>query len=407
MNRNFQLLENFLREKEQLKISFTQQELQLATQYKISTVKSYFSKKLIGYLVYEESKNLYISSGIKKLSSADFLAYMSQSNISKKKSNLEVFTEKLNERSLDAFILAIENYNRPSSNNRVEAFSIFMINAWELLLKSIIVDRIGYSSVFYENSKNSLCLRDALKKVSNETDLLREKQPIIRNIEIMAELRDQSIHLLIDELQSSLSRIFQAAVLNYINLYKQVVGRFPLAKQGLGLLSLVIEEESLAYPVVSSSYGKETVGEIKAFLEKLEQTETELNSNQFAIPIEYKMVLTKKESDSDIKITSGEEGKNAIIINKPRNPYETHPHRQKDALKEINKQITLKKPLNGYDFQALVFKHQIKGNGKFHYYGKLSNTHSYSQNLIDRFVSLVNSNPQSVEEARNFYKNRK
>ncbi len=408
MNNNFELLENFLRDKEQLKKSFTIQEVQLATEYKTSTIKAYFSKKLIGYLVYEEEKkNQYISSGICKLSSGKFSAYMSQSSIPKYKSESQIFSEKLEQRSLDAFLLAIENYNRPSLNNRVEAFSILIINAWELLLKSILVKQIEYLSIFYNGGKRSLCLRDALQKVCDKTNLLNKGDPTFKNIELLAELRDQSIHLLINELQHSLSRIFQATVLNYINLYEDVFDKFPLAKQGLGLLSLVVEEESLEYPVIASVHGRETAKEVKYFLEKFKQTETELSSNQFAIPIEYKLVLTKKESDSDIKITSGKEGQEAIVISKPRNPDETHPYRQKEVLKEINKKVKLSKPLNQHDFQALIFKHKVKGNANFHHYGKLSNTHSYSQALIDKFVNLVNSNPQSIQEAKKFYRNKR
>ncbi|MEL6441600.1 MAG: DUF3644 domain-containing protein [Cyanobacteria bacterium J06621_8] len=407
MSHNFKSLEKFLREKEQLKISFTLQEVELATTYKISTIKSYFSKKLVGYLVYAENKKSYISSGIYKLSSTEFASYMSQNSTSKQKSDLEIFTKKLKQRSLDAFILAVENYNRPPLNNRVEAFAIFMINAWELLLKSVIAKEKGYSSLFYNNGKQSLGLRDILKKVCNETNLLSNNNPVTKNIEILADIRDQSIHLLLNDLQPSLSRIFQATVLNYIELYKEIVGKSPLITQGLGLLSLVTEEESLEYPVIAYNYGKETAEQIKIFLEKFAKTEAELDSSEFAIPIEYKLVLTKKESDSDIKITSGNSGKDAIIINKPRNPDETHPYRQKDVIKQINQKIKLNKPFNRHDFKVLTYKHKIKGNGKFHHYSKLSNTHSYSSSLVEKFVELIQSNPQSIQEAKESYKNRK
>ncbi|MGQ6481559.1 DUF3644 domain-containing protein, partial [Serratia sp. IR-2025] len=36
-------------------------------------------------------------------------------------------------------ILSLEVYNRPSLDNRVEAFCILSINAWELLLKAELI----------------------------------------------------------------------------------------------------------------------------------------------------------------------------------------------------------------------------------------------------------------------------
>ncbi|WP_223863166.1 DUF3644 domain-containing protein, partial [Enterobacter hormaechei] len=46
-------------------------------------------------------------------------------------------------RSLDAFILSLEVYNRPSLDNRVEAFCILSINAWELLLKAELIKALS------------------------------------------------------------------------------------------------------------------------------------------------------------------------------------------------------------------------------------------------------------------------
>lgn len=404
---NFELLEFFLREKEKSSSSFTMKEVELATNYKLSTIKSYFSKKLLGYLIYRKNKNVYSSIGISNLSSDEFRTHMSQSNIPRKKKDSDIFIEKLQERSVDAFTLAIENYNRPSLRNRVEAFSIFIINAWELFLKSLIVKELGYSSLFYKDSKNSLCLKDVLNKVSNEIKVFNQNCPIVKNIELLIELRDHSIHLLIPELQPELSRIFQASILNYIELYRQIFNKIPLPEIGLGLLSLVADEKSLQHPTILSNYGKETANEIEIFLKKFKTNENSLNSNQFAIPVDYKLVLTKKESEGDIKITLVKEAQEAIIINQPRNLDETHPYRQKDIVRELNKKVQLVTPLNQYSFQALVSKHKIKGDLRFHNYVKLSNTHSYSQKLIDKFVTLLNSNPQSIQEAIDFYKRKK
>lgn len=214
----FNLFEKFLREKEVTQQSFALEEISHATGYRLSTVTSYISKKLIGYLVHREESGLYISSGITRLSSTDFLNHMGQKSIPIQKNQSEVFIEKLRERSVDALILAIENYNRLSIRNRVEAFAIWMINAWELLLKSIAATELGYKSLFYQDSEHSLCINKILQKLCTEKKIFTDKDPVKRNIELLIDLRDKSIHLLIPELQPQLGRLFQSSVFNYIML---------------------------------------------------------------------------------------------------------------------------------------------------------------------------------------------
>ena len=44
--------------------------------------------------------------------------------------------EKLIDKAKEAFMMAIEVYNKPSIRYRVEGFSFFVCNAWELMLKA-------------------------------------------------------------------------------------------------------------------------------------------------------------------------------------------------------------------------------------------------------------------------------
>ena len=50
----------------------------------------------------------------------------------KKKKKL---VSQLIEKSIEAFILGIEIYNKPTIKYRIEGFSFFICNAWELMLK--------------------------------------------------------------------------------------------------------------------------------------------------------------------------------------------------------------------------------------------------------------------------------
>lgn len=52
-------------------------------------------------------------------------------------------TDSLLEKSKEAFVMAIEIYNKPTIRYRVEGFSFFICNAWELMLKAHIINKIG------------------------------------------------------------------------------------------------------------------------------------------------------------------------------------------------------------------------------------------------------------------------
>lgn len=51
----------------------------------------------------------------------------------------EDLINKMLEKSQEAFLLAIEIYNKPTIKYRLEGFAFFICNAWELLLKSYII----------------------------------------------------------------------------------------------------------------------------------------------------------------------------------------------------------------------------------------------------------------------------
>ena len=55
--------------------------------------------------------------------------------------------ERLIDKSIEAFILGLEIYNKPTIKYRIEGFSFFICNAWELMLKAemIIGNNLQYT----------------------------------------------------------------------------------------------------------------------------------------------------------------------------------------------------------------------------------------------------------------------
>ena len=79
------------------------------------------------------------------------------------------FCQKLFDKSVEAFLLAVETYNKPTIKYRVEAFAIFICNAWELLLKAHLLQTNGPGAIYYPDNPSrsyslELCIRKGLNK---------------------------------------------------------------------------------------------------------------------------------------------------------------------------------------------------------------------------------------------------
>lgn len=73
--------------------------------------------------------------------------------------------KKLVDKSVEAFILGIEIYNKPTIRYRIEGFSFFICNAWELMLKAYMIKKFGYQSIYYkDNPGRTISLENCIKK---------------------------------------------------------------------------------------------------------------------------------------------------------------------------------------------------------------------------------------------------
>lgn len=296
-----------LRRFEKSKKLFTITELATETGYTENSIRKYINEKLNGIYVNSSNGKLWKCEGIQKISNDDFICLMSQSLKAKNLTPEIKIYKSLLKRSLDAFILSLEVYNRPTLDNRVEAFCILSVNAWELLLKAELLKYSGMDAVFNKNGY-SVSITDAINK------RLQQNDPVKKNLDTLIELRDGAIHLLLPELQPELSRLFQANVLNYQQRYLKETGMSPLAGQSVGMLSLVVDGPKSDISTIKENYGEMTANVAREFLTRFHKASKEQNSNEFSISIDYKLTLTKCEKDSDLSLGLGNQGSNAIII---------------------------------------------------------------------------------------------
>lgn len=367
-----------LRKLEDSEKAFTAKEVAESVGYSVNSVNKYFNEKLKGEYLVKVNRSIWKCKGINTLSNADFFKLMSQSVNTHAKSPDEVLSEQLMKRSHDAFTLALEVYNRPTLGNRVEAFTILMVNAWELILKAELVKVDGAQSIFKESSF-SISIREAISR------LMLPHENTTKNLETLIDLRDQAIHLLIPELQPQLSRLFQATVLNYQKRYKKLMGNSPLAGQSVGLLSLIVDGCEPEVAVIKENYGELTANQVKQFLGKFTRLAHECDSDEFSISVDYKLALTKKASESDLSLSLSDGGEKAIIIRETKDPDITHPYHQRAAIDEINARQSQK--ITSYSFQAGIQKHKVQKSKRSNHHYELDGRHRYSEAFIEWFVN--------------------
>lgn len=147
------------------------------------------------------------------------------------------------DKSIASMLSAIEIYNKPNFSYREETFAILAVNAWELLLKAIVLKQNRYrlrSLYVLKPCTNKNGAKSTTKKYVDknrsgnpktisilETLTILKKQDYLptnlcENIEVLIELRDNSIHFTNkNDITHHVQELGFACIKNYITLIKE------------------------------------------------------------------------------------------------------------------------------------------------------------------------------------------
>lgn len=149
-------------------------------------------------------------------------------------------SRRLAEKSLNAAKAAIEIYNKPNFDYKMEAFVVLMINSWELLFKACILKK-------HKNKLQSILIQDksATKKWQEPKRFYPKRnrswneltidifssmkkldfldQNLLSQIEVLVEIRDNAIHFLNDakDIESKLLEIATATVKSFVMCFRE------------------------------------------------------------------------------------------------------------------------------------------------------------------------------------------
>jgi len=314
--------------------------------------------------------------------------------------------DKLIEKAKEAFVMSIEIYNKPSIKYRVEGFSFFICNAWELMLKAHMIKTKGDNSIYFaDNPKRTIPLETCIKEI-----FTNEKSPIRMNLSKIIELRNTSTHFIVEEYEMVYIPLFQACVFNFIEKMQEFHGVDMTTIIPQNFLTLTVSMRSLNENEIRAKYSDQVAEKLLSSQKEIE-TMVGANNHNFAIRIDHYDYLTKdKNKATEVVYIDKNADKPAKIIKELKDPNVTHKYNMKACIKEINARLNRQKiqllykgeekPFNSFHFDLFCKYFDIKSNDKFCYPFTINTTPSYGYSIqaIDFIVDEIKKNPTGIIE---------
>jgi hypothetical protein len=310
--------------------------------------------------------------------------------------NAPIETKLLN-KAIEAFMVAVEIYNKPTIRYRVEGFSFFICNAWELMLKSHLIKTEG--SIYHkDNPHRTISLENCVKLVFTNS-----KSPLRLNLEKIIELRNTSTHFITEEYEMVYVPLFQSCIFNFVNKIN--------AFHGVDM-SQYIPQNFLTLSVVAVPFDENEIHakyprEIAQRLLSANRSISKIAQNggaDFSISIVHDYYLTKdKNAATAIVRIDPSATDNIRIVKEIRDPNLTHNFSAKKCYKEITRRLKssgIDMEFNSYHFDLFCKYYKIKENDNFCFVNRIHAhpTFSYSIRAIEFVVDEFCKDPGQIIE---------
>lgn len=232
----------FLVSRERSGEGFTAEEFRDSSGWADSTTEMYLSKKLANYVIEKNGK--YHSTGVSAMTLDAFCRMFSQvAEIARdpERPMLPKRAESLVEKARGAALAAIQHYNNPTATFRSGSFVVLMVIAFTSLFHAIF-ERNG---VDYTDKRRSgqgeVYLWDMVKSARH---YFGGETPVVKNLEIMRDLRDKLEHRFLPALDPALAGHCQAMVMNFERLLRDEFTLYYSLRSSLGLALQLSAERS-------------------------------------------------------------------------------------------------------------------------------------------------------------------
>ena len=322
--------------------------------------------------------------------------------------------EKLLNKSIEAFIVAIEIYNKPTLKYRVEGFSFFICNAWELLLKAYIIRTKSEREIYYRNDKNrTINLENCIKKV-----FTNNKDPLRVNLESIIPLRNTSTHFITEEYELIYIPLFQACVINFTDKLLAFFNKDIADYINSNFITLSTKFTSIDETTIKAKYPFQISSKLLSNYHHIQSLclMGQTVNPKLAIPVVHELYLTKKPGASTPTFSIAKDAKDAVFLAKspPKDMLLTCPHTVKKCIEIINAKLKKdgvnfinpvegvtaekKNSFNKAHFDLFNKFYNIKSDPKFCYQYKVgqNTSNTYSNHTIDFILQEIKNNPENI-----------
>lgn len=316
---------------------------------------------------------------------------------------MEEIKQKLVDKSIEAFIMGLEIYNKPTIKYRIEGFSFFICNAWELMLKAELLNR--NEDIYYsDKSGRTLSLEPTIKKIYSD------KNTRVRlNLEKIIELRNISTHFITEDYEAKYAPLFQACVSNFVNEIKRFHNIDNSNYISQNFLTITANYEPLSNEQIRLKYPPEIAERFIQQSNQIDVLTQEYDSDKFAIPIKQNLYITKKKDEADFVIAMASESPNKVaIVKELKDPANTHKYAFNNVIAVVNNRLSksniklgYKNGFNSYVLNLFIEFYDIKSDNKYSYKHSLGNStsYTYSERLIDFIINEIKKNPDGFVES--------
>jgi hypothetical protein len=161
------------------------------------------------------------------------------------------------------------------------------------------------------------------------------------------------------------------------------------------------KKHSLDHAKMSRKLSTDTVNWLKEFQSDIRKQAVSLGETvqQYYIPIDLKLAIVKNPNKSDIVINSGKIGKEALIIEVPKDVDKTHPYRRKELTEVVNKKLNGTQTISSHDINCIKAIFNLESRTEFVYSQKYYSP-KYSDAFADWIVMQITKNTDFIAKTR-------
>lgn len=307
--------------------------------------------------------------------------------------------QNLVDKSIEAFLLGLEIYNKPTIRYRIEGFSFFICNAWELMLKAELIFR--NTNIYYkDNPERTINLSETVSKIYPD-----KNTRVRRNLEQIIELRNISTHFITEDYEVKYAPLFQACVLNFTNELHRFHMRDITDIVPQNFLTVSAYLDPLTNEEIRLKYPPEIAEKLINQGNQVDVLTKEFNSDKFAINIRQNLYITKKKDEADFTVRIEKGADTPVeIVKDIRDPANTHKYAftnvvtaVQERMQKLNLKIDNAKGFTSNVLSMFIEFYNIKQDTEYSYRHKIGNTHhyTYSEKLVDFIMGRIKEDMNS------------